>query len=523
MWGIEMKDFIQRNRDFWANFPAQHSTQKILIEEPSIPIIIHPGAIFTIILNQAKSLTPVRLFSHDWDIELFRSYVPTTEYVTIPKLSWLSRLRTIFVAIWKFAIMYMTRDIISFSYDGVKYGDIVYDTYLAQKKVATIRKIDLRILYIIYRCILRHENIRSVLNNDAFDAVLVSHLVGRGSGVMLRTALRYGYKGYFGAGHGQATLQCFKKLDEVYDRWKPFPEDVDAIITRLGSEFDTVYNTVFKKQVSGKGSADGRYAFSPDSTYYRDRESFIRDFRLDPTKKNVFVMLHAFTDNPHSHFRGMIFKDYYDWFIETLRFARENDRVNWIFKQHPSIKFYPTKDVSFDSLFSNSPKGVVYISEDTQIDTRSLIYCADLVVTCTGSAGFELPAMAGIPSVTAADNTYTGLGFALEPKTKEQYFQILSNAHNIERLPAEQQKRARAAYMHIYEFSRVDSSACPVLSIEEQKDSSPKYTWYWEKVRNFYDTREEVIKSELRNYIAEVAKPEFKRLSSLDSYLTKVR
>ena len=142
-------------------------------------------------------------------------------------------------------------------------------------------------------------------------------------------------------------------------------------------------------------------------------------------------MLHAFTDYPHSHFKWMVFKDYYDWFISTLDFAKQNRKVNWIFKQHPSIKDYPTKDVSFDLLFSDVPDNIVYISENKQIDTRSLNYCADLVITCIGSAGFELPAMAGIPSVTAGDNFYTDLGFAIESKTKAEYFSILGTTSSL--------------------------------------------------------------------------------------------
>lgn len=133
-----MKDFIKVNRDFWANFSAQPAIQKILVEEPTIPPITHANAIFTVILNQARSLTPVWLFRCGWDIELLKSYVPTAEYVIPPKPSRLSRLRMILLAIWKFAVIYVTRDILSFSYDGVKYGDIVYDTYLRREKLATV-------------------------------------------------------------------------------------------------------------------------------------------------------------------------------------------------------------------------------------------------------------------------------------------------------------------------------------------------------------------------------------------------
>ncbi len=504
----ENHDFIQQNRNFWSSFPVQNNGHKLLVEEPSIPVITHDNAIFTIVLNQAKSLTPVWLHSSHCDIELLKSYVPLAEYKKI-HMSSFQKLRIAWISIRKFLSMYRTKDILSFSYDNVKYGDIVYDTYLATFKVATIKKIDLRIFFIIYFCILRHENIRKILGSDSFEAVLVAHPIGISCGVMLRAALRYGYKGYLRVGDSRTILQCYEAVDEVYDYpMKPTPEEIDTIISTLGANFETAYEEVYNKQISNKHL----HAFKKHNKYYQDRESFNNDYGLDPKKKNVFVMLHAFNDHPHSHFRWMLVKDYYDWFIETLKFAKKNSNVNWIFKQHPAIKLYPTKDVSFEKLFADCPRNVIYISEDNQINTKSLIYCADLVITCLGSAGFELPAMAGIPSVTAGETFYMGLGFALEPKTKDQYFEILSNAHNIERLTPEKRKRAQAAYLYLHRYALVTVSACPIISEEEGRDSNANI-WYWKKVSELYNTDEKIIKDELNRYIVEVAKPEFKRLN----------
>jgi len=224
-------------------------------------------------------------------------------------------------------------------------------------------------------------------------------------------------------------------------------------------------------------------------------------------------MLHVFNDYPHSHFHWMIFKDYYDWFIKTLDFAKKNNKVNWIFKQHPSINDYVTKDVNFKKLFFKCPDNVIYIDENRQIDTRSLIYCADLVVTCEGSAGFELPAMGAIPSLTAGDNFYTQLGFALEPKTKEEYYKILSNAHKIKKLFSQQQKKAQAAYIYIYKISRVSFTACPQLSFSQTKGKNIN-SWYWNKVRNQYSAKKNTILKELNCYIKAVRKPGFKKLIS---------
>lgn len=506
----EDKEFIQKNRDFWSSFPSKENGGKILIEKPSISGITHTNAVFTVILNQAKSYTPVWLYSDEWPIEIFKSYVPTAKYIK-NQIILFDIFRIILVSIWKFLIIYKTRDILSFSYDGVKYGDIVYDTYLTHEKVGTIKNINLKLLYIILVCIRRHEQFRRILDEEDIDGVLVAHQVNIHSGVLLRTAVRYGYKGYLRSGAQKNSLHCFEKLEDIYYPYKTFPEDVDDILSKLEPNLTATYKSVFNENLSGKTNRDARNAFSKDNLIYPDREAFNREYGLDINKKNIFVMLHVLNDSPHSHYNWMLFNDYYDWFVKTLVFARENNTVNWIFKQHPSIKDYITLDVSFDSLFLEIPKNIVYIDENEQIDTRILKYCADVIITCSGSAGFELPAMAGIPSITAGDNFYTGLGFAIEPKTKKDYFSILKNVNNIKPLTQEQQKRAQAVYLNIYHFIDVNMSTYPTSFLEEQNVRNAN-AWNLKNTYQTYHQKEDIIKKELKTYIAEIAKPDFKRL-----------
>ena len=510
-----MEKFIKENRKFWSQFKIKDNGKKLLVEEPGWATILHANAIFAIIINQAKGYVPVWLCGKNRrEHQLLRSYFPNVKIITAQKKWLFKKLYAVIIAFFKFIKIFLFKDILKFHYDGIKYGDIIYDTYLFENKVATIKKIDFKIFKIISKCIFRHIKIKNILQNGNYAAVLVSHQTGIGSGVMLRTALHYGYRGYLRCGHHQSTLQCFKKLDEVYDyEYKPFPADINQIITKLGQNFNKIYQAVLKKQIAGKGSRDGLTAFSKNNKYYTNRASFNKDFKLNPGKKNIFIMLHAFNDHPHSHFRWMIFKDYYDWFVQTLEFAKKNNKVNWIFKQHPSIQYYTTKDVSFNRLFSGCPNNIIYIDENEQIDTRSLIYCADLVVTCLGSAGLELPAMGAIPSVTAGDNFYTKLGFALEPKTKKEYFEILNKADRIERLTPQTQKRAQASYIYSYQFSRVNVSACPILSEGHEKDKNIN-SWYWKKVAKLCQEKKDIFLREVKKYIKDASQPNFKQLTN---------
>lgn len=508
------ESITKENRKFWSKFPIKNNGLKLLIEEPGLAMLLHTNAVFAVIINQAKGYTPVWLSRENCpELQLLRSYFPNVEVMTTDKKWLFKKIYAAVIAFFKFIKLLFFRNILKIHYDGVQYGDIIYDTYLAENEVATVRKINLKMLKIISKCIFRHIKIKTVLQSGKYAGVLTSHQQGIGGGVMLRCALRYNYEAYLHTGHHQSTMMRFYTLGQAKtgSPHKPFPSDVRETIKQLGSKLNEVFIKVFENEVAGKGSIDGPNAFSKDHAYYTDRMLFNKDFKLDANKKNVFVMLHAFNDHPHTTFRWMIFKDYYNWFIKTLKFAKKDSRVNWIFKQHPSIKNYPARDVNFEQLFLGCPDNVIYIGEDRQIDTRSLIYCADSIVTCHSSAGFELPAMGAIPSITAGDNAYSELNFVQEPKTETEYFEILKRIDKIEKLPAESQNIAKAVYIYIYKISRIDLTVCPSLSRSQLKDKTIN-SWYFNEVIKQYLDKENIIMKELNNYIEAVKKPGFKKL-----------
>jgi len=506
--------FLKKNRKFWSQFPAKNSGKKLLIEEPGR---IYMKAIFSMIINQAKGYIPVWLCENNSQLhQLIRSYFPDAE-ITLTEKKWLpKKIYAAIVAFFKFIKIFFTKNILGFHYDGVKYGDIIYDMYLEKRKVATIKKIDFTILKLIATYIFRHIKIKTILQNGNYAGVLVSHMIGS-AGVMLRSALRYGYEGYLcsGVGPDLVAFQRFKTLGDIIYPHKPSPSGINQIIRQLEPGLEKVFLKILKQEIIGKGGVDSLNAFSKKNKLYTNRAFFNRDYKLNPNKKNVFVMLHAFNDHPHSHFHWMIFKDYYDWFVQTLKFAKKNNKVNWIFKQHPLIRWYPVKDVNFKKLFSGCPDNIVFIDENEQINTRSLIYCADLIVTCLSSAGFELPAMAAIPSITASDNHYAGLGFALEPKTKKEYFDLLNKAEKIKKLNSRAQKRAQATYIYAKKISKIKLSIRPPLAIrgigEKNKNIQPEY---WKKALNQYTANKKVVLKELNCYIQAIKEPGFKKLTT---------
>lgn len=296
--------------------------------------------------------------------------------------------------------------------------------------------------------------------------------------------------------------------------YTPNKNDIDKIMSLSEDFFNKIFEAVKNEHMYGSSSPDAKYAFSADNMFFENRESFCEKYNLNPDKKNIFVMLHAFTDYPHSHFESMLFKDYGDWFLKTLDFAQKDKSVNWIFKQHPSDKFYPTKDIIFSEIFKNRQENVLFFSSEDKLDTRSIGVLGDAVITCAGSAGFEIPAFFGIPSITAGDNFYQGFDFMKKPKNQKEYFNILRNLKNISTLSMYQQKLAKAVYIFLYKVCVVSYSFIPVLTMEDHHNPTLNNV-FWDKVLDLYDTNEKQIKEEVRKYAYEVRKDSFKALRTV--------
>lgn len=513
-----MNSFIKNNQDFISKFRCKSKgkyKKKLLIEEPSIPPIDHPNAIFAMIISQAKKLQPVWLSNSLDNIEdELKFYVPDLLIQPMLRRSTIIIIKSLFISIWKYIKILLTKDILSFSYDDTKYGDFVYDTYLNRNKVATVKKIDYKFFKIILDYIYRHNDIKKILLSDNYKSVLVSHRIGLKSGVIIRVALKCNCSVYVNEGDHFVTYKKIIPSDKTSNSvFKISKKNIKNILTKSNILLGKMFEKNLKKHLRENVTNDVQQAFS--NKLYISRKLFNKAYKLDNKKKNVFVMLHIFNDYPHSHFDWMIFKDYYEWFIETLKFARKNKEVNWIFKQHPSFDFYPVKNVSFKKIFSNLPKNLVYIDEKNQIDTRSLINCADLVITCSGSAGFELPAMGRIPVIIAGDSKYVNLGFTLNPKSKKEYFKFLKKAKTIQKLSLKQQKIAQATFIYIYLKSKVKITACPFLTFKQKKsiELGKKNIWYWNKVNKIYQNDKSKISKEFSCYINQISKFDLRNLN----------
>jgi hypothetical protein len=175
---------------------------------------------------------------------------------------------------------------------------------------------------------------------------------------------------------------------------------------------------------------------------------------LDPAKKTAVLFSHVLWDA--NLFYGQdLFDNYGHWFVETVKAAIANPRVNWIVKLHPANLW--KRELSgvrseYDELrlirrhVDNLPDHVRLLEPDTRISTLSLFRMIDAGITVRGSIGYELPCF-GVPVITAGTGRYSGFGFTRDHDSAAAYLATLAGIETVPRLGKE---ATHLAKIHAY-------------------------------------------------------------------------
>lgn len=337
-------------------------------------------------------------------------------------------------------------ELLAYEYEGIPIGDTLYDTVLA-RGYASVRDVNRRqLLPVMAGFLFNRAMTKYVLSKYQVVAGLSTHIVGVPGATFMRMLLKESIPVYI----RETTLKKYTSLEMIHEccatpdkryinYMKGQPElfaahGERALENRLGNKYKTEIDHL---------------AYKSDKTTYTRREDFGRDYGLDPAKKNVFVMLHAFNDYPHTY-GLMVHQDFYHWFIHVLEVAKRNRDVNWIFKNHPYEKYYPT-DVNVGAMFAEVKEAHIrYMPAEVNFNTSSLRYIGDAVITCLGTAGLEYSGF-GIPCILAARCWYSGLGFTREPRNREEFERELMNIARLAPLTKEQVLAARVMAYFTFE------------------------------------------------------------------------
>ena len=152
-----------------------------------------------------------------------------------------------------------------------------------------------------------------------------------------------------------------------------------------------------------------------------------------------------------------LFRDRLTWLRESLLEIKKINIMNWLVKPHPNdeINNVITSTLSECEKICSNHDHVKIFPDDVAIGSIPKII--DVAVTQCGSAASEYPCF-GIPTIIAGEIYCSGLGYTIEPQSKEEYFFQLQNAKKLEKLNNHQIELAKTYIFIQHYLTRVPAN-----------------------------------------------------------------
>lgn len=442
--------FIAENRQVWGNTPAASASGRYVFVHHELYPLALLGNLHIACAIATEMQAKIVLVSPSWldraSNQVLKSFPGVQlQYRDSPAFVF-RRLLSYFLAYMALGKIKTPEDLLAFKCDGIPVGDVLYDTILA-RGYASVSRIDrCQLVPVMASFLFNRAMVKAVLAQYKVVAGLASHIVGVPGATFVRMLIKQSIPVYI----RETTIKKYTSLEMMFECCATPDKRYIDFMKRQPKLFSAYGERALENRLGNKYKTEiDHLAYKADKTVYTRREEFGRDFGLDPKKKNVFVMLHAFNDYPHTY-GPMVHQDFYHWFMHVLEIAKKNKDVNWIFKNHPYEKYYPT-DVNVGAIFDMvSESHIKYMPAEVNFNTSSLRNIGDAVITCLGTAGLEYSAF-GLPCILAARCWYSGHGFTREPANRAEFERDLMNIAHLPRLSEEQVTAARCVAYFTFE------------------------------------------------------------------------
>ena len=247
----------------------------------------------------------------------------------------------------------------------------------------------------------------------------------------------------------------------------------------------------FNNRINGRLSLDtNKEIRSWDEKYwskFSKNEVFLSQLKKERKKfKKIIVFAsHSFSEN--NHYTGsIIFRDYFQQFVETIKFAKKDKNNLWLFKLHPASKTkYNELESSLQVLKKNIAQNILICP--LRFNHKLLFKHADLIISSRGTINIEA-ACYGVPNLITTGAYYDGFGFSKRVKTKKQYFDYLSKSKKYKSLTKDLRQKAKEVL-----YVKKNLTSTNIYNIASRRINSKKI--YFKKIENLIALGDEKLKS----------------------------
>ncbi len=377
------------------------------------------------------------------------------------KLLLLSYFKSVFVY---FKYMYSNMELKKLRYVNIKIGDFIIDSYLKSYGIdysSTYK--DSKVFKLIFESIYLINFYNKIIDPNIYKIIIVTHTQYAQYGILARVAYT---KSIQVIETTDAVLLLSNSLNNDKIKYPSYHSSlrsmIKARILNLKDKEEFIKNSKINldARLSGEFKQHDLVAAYSNKKIYSDFE-LRHILKINNKNPFVFILAHVFSDAPLSLGENMLFSDYYDWLIFTIKQASLNKDINWIVKPHPSSYVYK-EDGIVKKIISDLKLDNIFLSPE-DFNTSSMQNLAKAIVTARGTAGIEYSCF-GIPVILSGDTFYSGFGFTIEPNSKIEYGQILNQLLDIDRLSQKKISDALLVYGSFVDLCNLEND--PIITSE---------------------------------------------------------
>jgi capsule polysaccharide export protein KpsC/LpsZ len=296
-----------------------------------------------------------------------------------------------------------------------------------------------------------------ILNSYRPTHLVTSHVVYAEFGLLARQASKFGCSIHL---KDMSVYYKFNTYSEIYNHYLQVTSDEFTAALNSNKTIEKSIEYLNNRLTGSINELDVQNAFKNKNNYTLDEVGSALGVIIEKSNFNVVIFAHAFSDAPHVG-SGLIFDDYYQWLLITLKEVSQHSKYNIFVKEHPGAYLY-NESGAVRNMVKELGAANCYILPDN-CNTASISLFSDVILTAQGTAAIEFTAM-GIPCLTAGETYYSRHGIANSTKSIPEYIAALSNLNAL-RKPDDAEKLR--AYIHLYlTFSRyVKSEVLPQTEI----------------------------------------------------------
>lgn len=352
---------------------------------------------------------------------------------------------------------------------GYEIGDLIYDTYVRSNNSFLKPKIDLKFLKILFRSIFRLLKIEQLIEEIKPKLIICcTEAYANNEGITIRVALKKNIKVF--RVHSQPDSISLDKCSKE----KIFCGDKNLIANGIFKrDLNKIkFNASIEKKILNrfKGintlhTGKVNLSFANKLKKKKNKNLLFKSLKINKSKKNfkhiALFAPHAFSDAPHLLGKKFFFRDYYQQFVETIKFINnlKNDSdILWLIRPHPTSKLYNEENVVKNFIYELKVKKNIYYCPSTVCNTIDLLKICDVVITGRGTIGLEFAAFKK-KTIMGGAGIYSGLGVVNEPKNKFEYFRMIKNFKELKTTSLSEAKFAKKVlyyleYIYPYNFKK---------------------------------------------------------------------